>query len=180
MAITMAKDKAGDAVGMVHRSRPSAPTIQWENFNFPCKREPFNIIHFDLQVKKGPRCSTALVVPTLTLLGLVSVFALDQELKTITERGFFAVRRVLAWHYATLAIVLFHCTRARCSSLCVCGPCGWPLTNQHQPHRDQCTHHFTRHKQQRHLWRCQRCICNLQYVSSCYCYRRLPPCPRRH
>lgn len=117
----MAKDKAGDAVGMVHRSRPSAPTIQWENFNFPCKREPFNIIHFDLQVKKGSRCSYSnggayshAAAPSLC------VFALDQELKTITERGFFAVRRVLAWHYATLAIVLFHCTRARCSSLSVC------------------------------------------------------------
>lgn len=56
--------------------RAGGPKIKWEEFNFPCPREPCNILHFDLA-----------------------------ELRAISERAFNDVRIVYAWYILTLVIV---------------------------------------------------------------------------
>lgn len=57
-------------------ARPPSQRINWEDFNFPCGREPCNIIHFDLG-----------------------------ELERIDERAHSTVRLVYIWFLILLAVV---------------------------------------------------------------------------
>ena len=59
--------------------------IRWEDFNFPCRREPCNVLHVDLT-----------------------------ELERLDQRAHSTVRVVYGWYLSLLLVVCINCACGRC------------------------------------------------------------------